>query len=241
MSWGMVAVAGATLVGSVVQSNAAKKAAASQSGAADKASQAQLEQYYQTREDQQPWMEVGGQSIRTIGDLLKSGEMYPNFTGADLTSEPGYEFRLAEGNKAINRAAKARGTYMGPSTVKELLRYGQDYASGEYQNAFNRDLTNKTTKFNMLSGAAGTGQTAANTLATAGTNTANNVGQLMTGAANARGAATIAGGNAFAGGANTIGGFYQQQQNRAQQQQWMDRMFPQQQTAPNSGMWWGNQ
>lgn len=227
MSWGMVAVAGATLVGSVVQSNAAKKAAASQAGAADSAAQAQLEQYYQTREDQQPWMEVGGQSIRTIGDLLKSGEIYPDFKGEYLVNEPGYAFRLAEGNKAIENAARARGTYMGPSTVKELLRYGQDYASGEYQNAYNRDLTNKTTKFNMLSGASGTGQTAANTLATTGANTANNIGQLVTGAANARGAATIAGGNAVAGGINTMGNFYQQQQNRNQQQAWMDRMFPQ--------------
>lgn len=149
---------------------------------------------------------LGAQSFDDSAPLLK------DFTGADLTSEPGYEFRLSQGNKAIENAARARGMYMSPSTVKELLRYGQDYASGEYQNAYNRDMSNRTTKFNMLSGVSGTGQTAANTVANAGANMATNVGNLMTGAANARGAAGIAGANAWSNAAGTLGNWYQQNQ-----------------------------
>lgn len=153
------------------------------------------------------------------------GSLLRDFTAEDFEADPGYDFRLAEGEKAINRAAKARGMFMSPATVKELLRYGQDFASNEFGNAYNRDLTNRTTKFNFLSGASGGGQTAANTLANAGANYAGNIGQLVTGAGNARGAASIAGANALSGGINTIGNWYQQQQNRDQQQKMLDQMM----------------
>jgi hypothetical protein len=202
--------AGLNLLGAKMGSDAAEHAADTQAQSAREAIEEQKRQYDLTRGDQAPWMEVGGQSIRTIGDLLRSGALFPNFTGENLTSEPGYQFRLGEGNKAIENAARARGMFMSPSTVKGLLRYGQDYASGEYQNAFNRDLTNKTTKFNMLSGAAGTGQTAANTLANTGANSASNIGQLITGAGNARGAAGIAGANAWTNALSNIGNQYNQ-------------------------------
>lgn len=216
----------APLVGGILGANAAKDAARTQAEASDRAIEEQRRQFDLTRGDQAPWLQVGQDSIRTIGDLLKSGSIFPNFTGADLTSEPGYAFRLGEGNKAIERAARARGTYMSPMTVKELLRYGQDYAGTEFQNAFNRDLTNKTTKFNMLSGASGGGQTAANTVASAGANSASTIGQLMTGSANARGAAGIAGANAIAGGLTGAGNNYMQMNmldkimNRGQPVQW---------------------
>lgn len=212
--------AGGSVIGSMIGANAAENAARMQSDATNRATDVSNAQFYQTREDQRPWLEVGGQSIRTIGDLLRSGAIFPNFRGENLSSEPGYQFRLNEGNKAIENAARARGMYMSPSTVKELMRYGQDYASGEYQNAYNRDMSNKTTKFNMLSGAAGTGQTAANTLATTGAQNAWTIGNLITAGANARGAAGIAGANAWSGGLSNVGNLYMQNQM-------MNRIFPQ--------------
>jgi hypothetical protein len=199
-----IAQIAAPIVGGLLGKSAADKAASGQQAAADAATAEQRRQFDITREDQAPWLATGQDAIRTLGQLLGlgggSGELMRNFTGADLANDPGYAFRLAEGNKAIENAARARGMYMGPSTVKELLRYGQDYAGNEFQNAWNRDMANRTTKFNFLSGASGGGQTAANTLANAGASMANNIGSLMTGAANARGAARIAGANALAGG-----------------------------------------
>lgn len=191
---------GAMLGSALLGADAAKDAGRMQAGATEAGIAEQRRQFDLARADQAPWLQTGQQSIRTIGDLLRNGSIFPNFTGADLTNEPGYAFRLAEGNKAIENAARARGMFMSPATVKELMRYGQDFASGEFQNAFNRDMANKTTKFNMLSGAAGTGQTAANALANAGANSANTIGQLVTQGANARGAAGIAGANAISGG-----------------------------------------
>lgn len=135
-----------------------------------------------------------------------------DFTPGDLVNEPGYQFGLTQGNKAIENAARARGMFMSPATVKELLRYGQDYAGTKYQDAYNRDLTNRTTKFNLLSGAASGGQVAANTLSNAGQNYATNVGNLVTAGANARGAAGIAGANAYGNAIGTIGNLYMQNQ-----------------------------
>lgn len=322
MPWVAAAIVGSAIIGGAMSNRAAKKAASGQTDAANAATQAQLEQYYQTREDQMPWLETGKEGVGRLSDLLgikrpastaqqiendqrykdilnakiqqfdrehqarfgvgiwdgrtdaatrdkiiegyktdarqefigqygdidaraarereqspEFGSLLRDFTNADFVKDPGYEFRLAEGNKAIENAARARGVYMSPMTVKELLRYGQDYASNEFGNAYNRDMSNRTTKFNMLSGISGTGQTAANTVGNTGANMIGNVGQLMTGAANARGAAGIAGANAWNNGISNIGNFYQQQQNRNQQQQWMDRLFPQiyNSTGANSG------
>jgi hypothetical protein len=139
------------------------------------------------------------------------GELLKGFTGADVASEPGFQFGLSQGNKAIENAARARGMSMSPATVKELLRYGQDYAGTKFNEAFNRDMSTKTQKYNFLTGTSGGGQQAAQTVGSAGMNMANNVGQLVTGAANARGAAGIAGANAFAGGISNAIGNYQQQ------------------------------
>jgi hypothetical protein len=138
------------------------------------------------------------------------GELLKGFTGADVASEPGFQFGLTQGTKAIENAARARGMSMSPATVKELLRYGQDYAGTKFNEAFNRDMSTKTQKYNFLTGTSGGGQQAAQTVGSAGMNMANNVGQLVTGAANARGAAGIAGANAFAGGINNAINNYSQ-------------------------------
>jgi hypothetical protein len=138
------------------------------------------------------------------------GELMKNFTGADLVNEPGFKFGLDQGNKAIENAARARGMSMSPATVKELLRYSNDYAGTKYGEAFNRDMSNRTTKYNFLTGTSGGGQQAAQTVGNAGMNMATNVGGLMTGAANARGAAGIAGANAMSGGINNAVNMYNQ-------------------------------
>lgn len=147
-----------------------------------------------------------------------AGALMKNFTLADFEEDPGYQFRKGEGEKAIERAARARGTYMSPMTVKELLRYNSGIASDEFGNAYNRDSSNKTRAYNFLAGLSGTGQTANNTVgslvssnASMGAANASNIGNILmggassignalTGGANARGAAAIAGGNAFGSG-----------------------------------------
>ena len=69
---------------------------------------------------------------------------YPEFappTGQQLLAEdPGYQFRLDEGRKALERSAAAQGTLRSGATLKGLMDYGQNTASQEYQRAYNRRL-----------------------------------------------------------------------------------------------------
>jgi len=204
----LAATAGANVVGGFMQANAAENAAQMQTQATNNATAEQARQFNLTRADQLPFLQTGQDATIRLRDLISSGALTRPFSPGDLVNEPGYQFGLTQGNKAIENAARARGMYMSPATVKELLRYGQDYAGTRYQDAFNRDLTNRTTTFNMLSGASGGGQTAANTLNAAGQASATNIGNLMTAGANARGAAGIAGANAWGNAFNNIGNNY---------------------------------
>lgn len=143
-------------------------------------------------------------------------ELTRSFTNDDFVKDPGYDFRMQEGQKALERSAAARGGLQSGGTMKALSKYGQDYASNEYQNAYNRFNNDKSTRFNRLSSLAGGGQTAATQLGNAGMNYANNVGQNSMGAANAQGAAGIAGANAWGGALSGLG-------NLGMQGAWMNQ------------------
>lgn len=68
---------------------------------------------------------------------------YQNFdpSKVDVTQDPGYQFRLAQGEKALQNSAAANGTLMSGGFAKALTDYAQGDASQEYQNAFNRAFT----------------------------------------------------------------------------------------------------
>ena len=116
-----------------------------------------------------------------------------------MAMDPGYQFRLSEGEKAINRASNAAGNRYSGATLKDLLRYGQDYASGEFGNIYNR-----------LAGVAGTGQAATQGLGALSQNYANNQANLITGAGNASAAGTIGSANAIGSGISGAGNAVQQ-------------------------------
>jgi hypothetical protein len=53
---------------------------------------------------------------------------------AAFETSPGYEFRKAEGDKALRRMASAKGNLGSGAMYKDLMRYGQGLASSEYGN-----------------------------------------------------------------------------------------------------------
>jgi len=138
--------------------------------------------------------------------------------------DPGYQFRLSEGMKGLERSAAARGGLLSGGTLKGIQRYGQDMASTEYQNAFNRYQAERTGTLNPYQSLAGVGQSTANTLGTMGMNYANQVGELYQGGANARA-------SGYMGQANAISGAIGNISNQYYQNQLMNRVFPQQ--TPN--------
>lgn len=326
MTWGMVAVAGATVVGGVLSSSAAGKAANVQADAADRSAELQREQFERSVELQEPFRQAGLQGQNRLltylglggegqyndtaynkalqdynarlssldpsqfmtggggggGRMVSTGsdgmEYYQEGTGgggtfdqaafdavragivapdreqfkltggnandpmfgkyatAEYTPEmfakgqdPGYQFRLSEGMKALESSASARGNLLSGGTLKGIQRYGQDMASQEYQNAFNRYQAERAGTLNPLQSLAGVGQSTANTLGTMGMNYANQAGEAYQGGANARA-------SGYVGQANAIGGTIGNLSNMYYQNQLMNRVFPGK-TSSTAGGW----
>jgi hypothetical protein len=95
------------------------------------------------------------------------GRYAKDFQMSDFQQDPGYAFRLAEGMKAMDRTAAARGGLMSGGALKAGQQYGQDMGSQEYQNAYQRYQTNRANQLAPLGALTSAGQNAAqNTSAT---------------------------------------------------------------------------
>lgn len=125
------------------------------------------------------------------------GKYTRDFGMQDFQQDPGYAFRLQEGLKALDRQAAARGGLISGGALKASQRYGQDLASQEYMNAFNRYQTNRANQLQPLESLMGRSQTASNVLGAAGQNYATSAGQAIQNAGTARGSAYIGGANAL--------------------------------------------
>jgi len=141
---------------------------------------------------------LGGASVIPPGNTYNTqmgdfGSLSRDFGMADFQADPGYDFRMQQGQKALERSAAAGGRFLGGGTLKALTRYGQDFGSQEYGNAFNRFQTNRNTRFNQLAAVAGIGQTANGQLAQLGQQNATTQGNNLMGAATVGGNAAMAG------------------------------------------------
>jgi hypothetical protein len=85
------------------------------------------------------------------------GSLTHRFSPTDFANnmDPGLEFRLAEGQKALDHSAAAKGGAMGGRAIKAALRYGQDYGSNEYSKAYDRFNLDNTNEFNRYATLAG--------------------------------------------------------------------------------------
>jgi hypothetical protein len=203
-------VAGAVVGSALIGGSAAKSAASTQSAAADRAAELQNQQFQQTREDYAPYREAG---YNALAQLQKTAGNVPGafkFGAGDYQADPGYAFRLSEGQKALDRQAAARGGLISGGALKAAQRYGQEMGSQEFQNAYNRAFTGYGTEvarenqlYNRQAALAGIGQTATGQVAQAGQNYANTAGNLMTGGAAAQAAGQVGMANAITGGLGT--------------------------------------
>lgn len=164
--------AGGSLTGGIANGIGSFFAAQAQREAAERAMGLQREIWGQQREMQSPYLQAGR---TTLADLLRGmGAGDFDVDGSTLQSDPGYQFRLAEGQKALERSAAARGGLNSGGTLRSLARYSQGVASDELQNAWQR----RQGAFQRLAHVAGMGQSAANTLGQFGGQYANNMSHL---------------------------------------------------------------
>jgi len=228
MTWVATAIVGSAVVGA----STAKSAAKTQAGAAAQASDVQKqvadqqvalqrEMFEKIREDQAPYRQAGYNALaemqRTAGNVPGAFK----FGAGDYQADPGYAFRLAEGQKALDRQAAARGGLISGGALRAAQRFGQEMGSQEFGNAYNRALTGYNTEvarenqlYNRQAALSGTGQTATNLVGQAGQNYATgagsalgtygtNVGNLITGAGAAQAAGQVGMANALTGGLGT--------------------------------------
>jgi hypothetical protein len=219
--------AAATVVGSVISAGAAGDAADTAANASREASAAsigeQRRQYDLNRADYAPYLAAGTTAVNRLGAGVAAGGEFGAATPFDFQYDPNADpstvFRFNQGRKALERSAASRGGILSGEMLTNLTRFGQDMASQEYQNAFNRYTTGfnantgeRNQLFNRLSGVAGTGQTAVNQIGAQGANMASNIGNAyMTNAANTGNAAMAAAGirnSAYGGAGNVLGRMY---------------------------------
>ncbi|MGI9158922.1 MAG: DNA transfer protein p32 [Saprospiraceae bacterium] len=212
---------GASLAGGLLGSSAAKKAARTQAAAADRASQLQYQQFQDQSAAQEPFRQAGltsqNELLRRLGltgdaGSAGYGSLLQNFGMQQFQADPGYAFRLAEGQKALERQAAARGGLISGAALKAAARYGQDMGSQEYMNAFNRYQTERGNAYGMLSGQQGVGQAATNAMGMMGQNYANQAGNAYMDAGNARASGYVGAANALTSGLGNAFNFYQQDQ-----------------------------
>lgn len=160
------------------------KAAEAQTDAANRAMGVQRDMFNTIREDNKPWRDAGVQALGKMQDA----DYMRDFTANDFQQDPGYMFRMQEGQKALERSAAARGGLMSGGFAKGLEKYSQGVASQEYQNAYDRFNADRDRRFGRLATLSGQGQQATGVMSSAAQNYANGASEAMYGIGNAEAA-----------------------------------------------------
>jgi hypothetical protein len=219
------AIAASAVIGAGVSLYGANKAA----GTAKDAANIQQQQYQQTRNDLSPYFAPGQEAFGNANTLAKSatggGPDYNALAAnniplqmnqADLEATPGYQFARAQGLKATQSAAAARGLGVSGAAMKGAAEFATGLANKTYLDQFNvaqqrftdyinlntMQQANLSNQFGRYKDVATIGANAAAGLGTQGTTAASNEGKYI----NAAGLDTQAGltnaTNALSGGAN---------------------------------------
>ncbi len=168
-----------------------------------------------------PYLQAGQQGITSLSQMLQPGGELTKQFGFDATNlqnEPGYQFQLQQGNKAVNNAHAANGLAGSGAQSKALAQYGQGLAGTTYQNAYNRALTtfqtNRQNTLAPLSTLINAGQTAtgqfdqaaqsrANFNGNAGMQGAKSIADIFQNIGGVKAAGSVAQGNTWSSFANS--------------------------------------
>lgn len=212
-----IATAGAGLAGAFGSRSAAKK----QERAAKRALALQRQMFATQQANLEPFRASG---VRAQNELMKLlglggdtqaegyGSLARDFGMQDFQQDPGYAFRMSEGLKALERSAAGRGGAASGAAMKGITQYGQNLASQEYQNAFNRYMANRQARLSPLQNLMGMGANAASGLSSAAGQFGQVGGQTYGDIGNAQAAGIMGPLNALMGGISGAANIYQRGQ-----------------------------
>jgi hypothetical protein len=150
-------IAGSAIIGAGASIFGGNKAADEQKKASKKAAKLQKQALAQQLALTKPYVEAGTNALAEYQKMAP----YEDFGMKQFEADPGYNFRMAEGMKGLERSAAARGLLQSGSTLKGIQQYGQNLASSEYENAFSRYLTQREARMDPYRYLSGQGQAAA--------------------------------------------------------------------------------
>ena len=132
---------------------------------------------------QDPWITAGTNALEALQNA-------PDFEFTPETFEfmadPSYEWRVNEGIEALDASGASDGRVLSGAQDKALMTYGQDMASQEYQNAWNRFMQEEQFRYNTEVGEFGINQGSDQFLAGAGQNATNVLSQAYANDATAK-------------------------------------------------------
>lgn len=182
---------GSAIGGALFGASQADQAAQAQEFAASEAQKLQQQMYKQGRRDLAPYREAGVSALERYSDIVLGGNIKA------FQESPGYQFRLEEGVKALERGAAARGGLLGGAQQKALTRFGQGIGSQEYGNYLNQ-----------LSYPIGLGQQSAAQTAQLGAQYAPGIAQSRLGVGEAQASGITGVANQYLGGLSSIQGTF---------------------------------
>lgn len=202
-------VAGAVVVGTVangyIQGQAAKSAAQQQADAAARAQGQLIASGDRTVDLYAPYVAKGISSLNKMSDDPYFTNQFSN-KDLNATLAPGYDFRLKQGQQANMQANNATGGMVGGNALKSLQDYSQNFASGEYANAFNQYQTQRQNIYTNLANIANMGMTGVQGQGNAIMGTGTNIASSMIAAGNAQAASTMAQGQIYGNMAQSVAG-----------------------------------
>ena len=214
--------AGASLLGGAAAARGVSQAAETGAAAADRTAALQKEMFDLQMKGQEPFRQAGLTGQNRLMELLGLGgnagaagygKYGRDFGMSDFQADPGYAFRLSEGQKALDRQAAARGGLISGGALKAATRYGQDMGSQEYQNAFNRYQTSRSNQLQPLGNLMSSGQAAASNQGIAAGNYGTNAGQAYMAGGQATAAGQLGMGNTISNALGAAASSYQNQMN----------------------------
>lgn len=204
MTWVAAAIAGSAVVGAYSSRQASK----AQLQAQREGDAAQERMFNRQVELQEPFRQAG---VNALPELIEASRYTP-FSMEQFQQDPGYQFRLREGLKALDRTAAARGGLLSGAQLRGVTRYGQELGTQEYTNAFNRYQAERQARLNPLQSLTGMGQTTATTLAGQAGQYGQNLAQGAAAMGNIRASGYVGAANALAGGIGQGLNYYQNKQ-----------------------------
>jgi len=205
MTWVTVAVVGggATLASGYMQGQAAKDAANTMAGGTRYAADINKQMFDITNENLRPYREQGQLTLKDL--MTRMPELTRAYTAEDFAKgiDPGYQFRLAQGQKALENQYNRGGGLISGNAMQGMQDYTQGQASQEFGAAFGRNAATQTNIFNRLKGIADMGLGATGTTAEAATRTGESMGSAAIAGAQAQGAGQIGAAKAYG---NTLQG-----------------------------------